>query len=63
MNGMKPNFLKDNKLPQSYYASPDPYSNPMPTKLKLAEMSRYAKSVGKKMSELTKEEVKKFENY
>lgn len=61
MNGIKPNFLKDDKMPQSYYATPDPYSNPVPTKINLLEMSRYARKTGKKLSELTKDEVKKFE--
>ena len=61
MNGIKPNFLKDVKVPQSYYTTPDPYSNPVPTKINLLEMSRYADKTGKKLSELTKEEVKKFE--
>ena len=44
-----------------YYATPDPYSNPVPTKINLTEMSRYAQRVGKKLSELTKDEVKMFE--
>ena len=61
MNGIKPNFLKDVKVPSSYYTTPDPYSNPVPTKINLLEMSRYADKTGKKLSELTKDEVKKFE--
>ncbi len=60
MNGMKPKFLQDKILPQSYYATPDPYANPAPTNLNLGEMSRYAQTNGKKMSELTWEEVEKF---
>lgn len=61
MSGIKPNFLEDAELPQSYYAMPDPYSKPVPTKINLLEMSRYAQRVGKKLSELTKDEVKMFE--
>ena len=61
MNGIKPNFLKGVKMPRSYYTKPDPYANPFPTNINLLEMSRYADKTGKKLSELTKEEVKKFE--
>lgn len=61
MSGTKPNFLKDDNLPQSYYATPNPYSHPVSTRINLLEMSRYAQQTGKKLSELTKEEVKKFE--
>ena len=60
MNGMKPKFLQDKIMPQSYYASPNPYENPVPTKLNLRKMSHYAEANGKKISELTQEEVKKF---
>lgn len=62
MNGTKPNFLKDVKMPRSYYTTPDPYSDPVPTKINLSEMSRYAVERGKKLSELTIEEVKKFKS-
>lgn len=61
MSGIKPNFLKGENLSQSYYAKPNPYSNPIPTRINLLEMSRYAQKMGKKLSELTKEELKKFE--
>ena len=61
MSGIKPDFLKEENMSQSYYTKPDPYSNPVPTRINLLEMSRYAQKIGKKLSELTKEEVKKFE--
>lgn len=60
MNGMKPKFLENVNLPQSYYAPLDPYENPVQTKLNLREMSRYAEENGKKIAELTQEEIKKF---
>ena len=61
MSGIKPDFLKGENLSHSYYEKSDPYSNPVPTRINLLEMSRYAQRLGKKLSELTKEEVKKFE--
>ncbi len=60
MSGMKPKFLEGAVLPHSYYAEPDPYTNPESTKVNLREMSRYAKTKGKTISELTLEEVKRF---
>lgn len=50
MNGMKPKFLENINLPQTYYATPNPYQNPVPTKLNLRRLSQYAQAQGKKNS-------------
>ena len=60
MNGMKPKFLDNINLPQSNYTTPNPYQNPVPTKLNLRQLSQYAQAHGKKISELTNDEVEKF---
>ncbi len=60
MSGMKPNFIKKSKLAPSYYKQPDPYKNAPSCHVNLLELSRYAKKHGKKLIDLTPEEVKKF---
>ena len=60
MNGTKPRFLKNSLVNQSYYEQPNPYVNAPSCHVNLLELSRYAKKCGKKLVELTQEEVKKF---
>lgn len=60
MNGTKPKFLKKAKLSPSYYKKPNPYVNAPSCHVNLLELSRYAKKHGKKLIELTQEEIKKF---
>lgn len=60
MNGTRPLFLEGVSLPTGYYETPNPYKNPPDCNINLLELSRYAKSVGKKLIELTKEEVDRF---
>ncbi len=60
MNGTKPNFLKDSSLTPKYYQSPNPYVDAPSCHVNLLELSRYAKKCGKKLTELTPDEVKKF---
>lgn len=51
----------ENQVPaQSYYEQPNPYVNAPSCHVNLLELSRYAKKCGKKLVELTQEEVKKF---
>ena len=45
MSGTKPKFMENSILCQNYY---------------LLELSRYAKKCGKKLIDLTQEEIKKF---
>lgn len=44
----------------SYYEQPNPYINAPSCHVNLLELSRYAKKCGKKIIELTQEEVKNF---
>lgn len=60
MNGMKPKFMENSIIDQSYYEQPDPYVNAPSCHVDLLELSRYAKRCGKKLTELTQEEVKIF---
>lgn len=62
MNGteamLKPEFLENEELPPSYNETPDPYKDAPGCHINLLELSRYARKIGKKLIELTKEEVK-----
>ena len=60
MSGMKPKFLEDVTLMPGYYQQPDPYVNAPSCHVNLLELSKYARQCGKKLVELTKEEVQKF---
>ena len=60
MNGMKPKFMENLIVDSSYYEQPNPYANAPSCHVNLLELSRYAKQCGKKLIELTQEEVKIF---
>lgn len=60
MNGTKPRFMENSIVNQSYYEQTNPYVNAPSCHVNLLELSRYAKKCGKKLVELTQEEVKKF---
>lgn len=60
MSGMKPKFLEDTDIKPDYYENPNPYVNAPSCHVNLLELSRYAKKCGKKLIELTAEEVQKF---
>lgn len=60
MNGTKPKFIENVSVDQSYYDTPNPYVNAPSCHVNLLELSRYAKKCGKKLVELTHEEVKQF---
>lgn len=60
MSGMKPRFLEDSVIEPGYYKQPNPYVNAPSCHVNLLELSRYAKQCGKKLVELTKEEVQRF---
>ena len=64
MNGTKtlerPKFLEGVELPDSYYETQDPYKSAPSCNVNLLELSRYARKNGKKLIELTKEEVQQF---
>ena len=58
MNGTKPKFARNTQ--KSYYEKPNPYVNAPSCHVNLLELSRYAKKAGKKLAELSKEEVDRF---
>lgn len=60
MNGTEPKFLNNENISPYYYQQPNPYENPPSCNINLLELSRYAKKVGKKLIELTKEEIQQF---
>lgn len=60
MSETKPKFLENTNVHPSYYEKPDSYVNAPSCHVNLLELSRYAKQCGKKLDELTKEEVKMF---
>lgn len=60
MNGMKPKFLEGIAVSERYHAMPDPSRSPDPAGVDLLAMSRYAKRIGKRMIDLSKEEVDTF---
>ena len=55
-----PRFMEDQPLPQGYNEAPDPYKNPPNSKYNLRAMVNYALQTGKKVPELTVEEVEQF---
>ena len=60
MNGteMVEDMLADIRIPFS--AVPNPYKDAPPCKLNLLELARYAERVGKKIENLTTEEILQF---
>ena len=60
MSGMKPKFLENQMVQQNYYEKPNPYVTAPSCHVNLLMMSGYARECGKKLTEFTAEEVKKF---
>ena len=64
MNGTErrplPKFLEGEPLPVGYYDPPNPYVSAPSCHVNLPALARYAKKAGKKLTELTKEEVRQF---
>lgn len=62
MNGIrKPAVILADSM-EEYMAPPNPYKNPPKCKLNLLELGRYARRVGKRIEELTAEEILQFKN-
>ena len=60
MNGIrKPAVILADSM-EEYMAPPNPYKNPPRSKLNLLELSRYARRIGKKIEDLTAEEILQF---
>lgn len=60
MNGMSENKIVLAKSSASYTAAPAPYKDAPSMHLDSPNLSRYAGSLGKKITELSTEEIKKF---
>ena len=60
MNGMRPEFMKKAVLSKSYYETPNPYVNAPSCHVNLLELSRYARKKGKKLADLSQDEVNQF---
>ena len=55
-----PKFMENEPLPEGYYATPDPYLNPPKAKYNFRAMVNYAIRSGKRVTDLSREEVKPF---
>ena len=55
-----PKLLEGEPLPPGYNAPPNPYVSPPPCYVDLPALAKYAKSKGKKITDLSKEEVQRF---
>ncbi len=53
-------FLENKVITPSYYEQPNPYINAPSCHVNLLALSRYARRCGKKLVELTQEEVNRF---
>ena len=56
-----PKFLEGELLPLGYLEPPNPYVNPPTRKVDLGALAKYARENGKRIVDLTKEEVAQFE--
>lgn len=60
MNGIrKPAVILADSM-EEYIAMPDPYKSPAKSKLNIFKLGEYAERVGKKIEELTAEEILQF---
>lgn len=60
MNGIrKPAVILADSM-EEYLAMPDPYKNPPKSKLNIFKLGEYAERVGKKIEDLTAEEILQF---
>ena len=55
----QPNFYKDHQPPKGYYDTPDPYAE-MSLSVDLRGIYEFAQKVGKKMTDLSYEEMMRF---
>lgn len=57
---LRPEFMKKVVLSKSYYETPNLYVNAPSCHVNLLELSKYAREKGKKLADLSKEEVNQF---
>ena len=55
-----PAFMEDGPVPQGYFDPPNPCADPPKSPYNISAMARYAKSHGKTVADLSREEVKQF---
>lgn len=55
-----PKFLEGEPLPAGYYDEPDPYESAPSCNIDLPALSKYARSIDKRITDLTKDEVRRF---
>lgn len=60
MSGTIPKFMENIAISSDYYHLPNPYINAPSCHVDLLQLSRYAKQCGKRIVDLTEEEVKMF---
>lgn len=62
MSGIKVKYWEGRSRtpPAEYYQTPNPYSRAPECNINLLELSRYAKSIGKEIIDMTYEEVQMF---
>lgn len=60
MSGTQPKFMENIPLHPDYFEVPNPYINAPSCYIDLRKMSNYAKQSGKKLTDLTAEEIRKF---
>lgn len=60
MDSNLPNFLKGKTISQDYYDISDPYKSIPTFNVNLREMAKYTRKNGKKLVDLTAEEVNQF---
>ena len=56
----RPRYWEGRTPPESYYQPPDPYSDPPQSRHDLSALTNYARKTGKKIIEMSYEEVEQF---
>ena len=59
-NSRLPKFLGGVELPESYFLPQDPYADAPSCNLDLGAFAKYAKALGKPVTEITREELESF---
>lgn len=57
---LRPEFMKKAVISKGYYETPNPYVNAPSCHVNLLELSRYARKKGKKLADLSQDEVNQF---
>ena len=60
MNGRKVKYWEGRTPPATYYQKPNPYANAPASNINLYELTKYAKRIGKKIADMSYDEVQMF---